>query len=99
MGEQPGRADSAGHRQAGPPQRGRLSGPGSPPRRQHRLALDAAEVRTVGTCVGYYAQESSSGNAVGTAERPRILVKGSYVPEAGDFVWLTFDPQAGREQA
>ena len=22
-----------------------------------------------------------------------------YVPEAGDFVWLTFDPQAGREQA
>lgn len=23
----------------------------------------------------------------------------SYVPEAGDFVWLTFDPQAGREQA
>jgi len=26
-------------------------------------------------------------------------VKVSYVPEAGDFVWLTFDPQAGREQA
>ncbi len=23
----------------------------------------------------------------------------SYVPDAGDFVWLTFDPQAGREQA
>lgn len=23
----------------------------------------------------------------------------SYVPEAGEFVWLTFDPQAGREQA
>lgn len=23
----------------------------------------------------------------------------AYVPEAGDFVWLTFDPQAGREQA
>lgn len=22
-----------------------------------------------------------------------------YVPEAGDLVWLTFDPQAGREQA
>ncbi|MEO5926765.1 MAG: endoribonuclease MazF [Bryobacteraceae bacterium] len=22
-----------------------------------------------------------------------------YVPEAGDFVWLTFDPQAGHEQA
>ncbi len=22
-----------------------------------------------------------------------------YVPETGDFVWLTFDPQAGREQA
>jgi mRNA interferase MazF len=26
-------------------------------------------------------------------------VKGPYVPEAGDLVWLTFDPQAGREQA
>ncbi len=23
----------------------------------------------------------------------------SHVPDAGDFVWLTFDPQAGREQA
>jgi len=23
----------------------------------------------------------------------------SYVPEAGDIVWLEFDPQAGREQA
>jgi mRNA interferase MazF len=22
-----------------------------------------------------------------------------YVPDAGDFIWLTFDPQAGREQA
>ena len=26
-------------------------------------------------------------------------MKTAYVPEAGDFVWLTFDPQAGREQA
>jgi mRNA interferase MazF len=23
----------------------------------------------------------------------------AFVPEAGDFVWLTFNPQAGREQA
>ena len=23
----------------------------------------------------------------------------TYVPETGDFIWLTFDPQAGREQA
>ncbi len=23
----------------------------------------------------------------------------AYMPEAGDLVWLTFDPQAGREQA
>ena len=23
----------------------------------------------------------------------------TFVPDAGDFVWLTFDPQAGREQA
>jgi mRNA interferase MazF len=27
------------------------------------------------------------------------VVKAVLVPEAGDLVWLTFDPQAGREQA
>jgi mRNA interferase MazF len=27
------------------------------------------------------------------------VVGRDYVPEAGDLVWLTFDPQAGREQA
>jgi mRNA interferase MazF len=27
------------------------------------------------------------------------LVAGGYVPDAGDIVWLDFDPQAGREQA
>jgi mRNA interferase MazF len=26
-------------------------------------------------------------------------VSAGYVPETGDLVWLTFDPQAGREQA
>jgi mRNA interferase MazF len=26
-------------------------------------------------------------------------VRAAFVPDAGDFVWLTFDPQAGREQA
>jgi len=26
-------------------------------------------------------------------------VSANYVPETGDLVWLTFDPQAGREQA
>ena len=26
-------------------------------------------------------------------------MKPAFVPDAGDFVWLTFDPQAGREQA
>jgi len=26
-------------------------------------------------------------------------VKTLYVPEPGDFIWLTFDPQAGHEQA
>jgi mRNA interferase MazF len=26
-------------------------------------------------------------------------VRAAFVPEAGDFVWLTFDPQSGREQA
>lgn len=26
------------------------------------------------------------------------MVARAYVPDAGDFVWLTFDPQTGREQ-
>jgi len=26
-------------------------------------------------------------------------VSRSYIPHAGDLIWLTFDPQAGREQA
>ena len=26
-------------------------------------------------------------------------MRNPYVPDAGDLVWLTFDPQAGREQA
>ena len=27
------------------------------------------------------------------------MVSRGYVPDAGDLIWLTFDPQAGREQA
>ena len=26
-------------------------------------------------------------------------MRATYVPQTGDFIWLTFDPQAGREQA
>lgn len=26
-------------------------------------------------------------------------MKSGFIPDIGDFVWLTFDPQAGREQA
>lgn len=26
-------------------------------------------------------------------------MRSAYVPDAGDFIWLTFDPQAGHEQA
>ena len=26
-------------------------------------------------------------------------MKAAFVPDAGDFIWLRFDPQAGREQA
>ncbi|HVP46327.1 MAG TPA: endoribonuclease MazF [Bryobacteraceae bacterium] len=36
---------------------------------------------------------------MGTAGRQGSLVARHYVPDAGDLVWLTFDPQAGREQA
>ena len=27
------------------------------------------------------------------------MISNSYVPDSGDFIWLTFDPQAGHEQA
>lgn len=32
-------------------------------------------------------------------KRTRASKRGQYVPERGDAVWLTFDPQAGREQS
>src|SRR5438445_1629379 len=32
------------------------------------------------------------------ARRTRAVVARAYVPDAGDLVWLTFDPQAGHEQ-
>lgn len=36
---------------------------------------------------------------MGRAGRERNVVARGYVPDAGDLIWLTFDPQAGREQA
>ena len=35
---------------------------------------------------------------MGRAGRPRSVVTRAYVPDAGDLVWLTFDPQARHEQ-
>ena len=35
---------------------------------------------------------------MGREGRPRNVVARTYVPDAGDLVWLTFDPQAGHEQ-
>jgi len=36
---------------------------------------------------------------LGTASRPGIVVTSAYVPDGGDLIWLTFDPQAGHEQS
>ncbi len=36
---------------------------------------------------------------MGAGGRERNMVTRAYVPDAGDLVWLTFDPQRGREQA
>jgi mRNA interferase MazF len=33
-----------------------------------------------------------------TGARPSGANRGSYVPDTGDLVWLSFSPQAGREQ-
>ena len=35
---------------------------------------------------------------MGRGGRSRNVVASKYVPDAGDLVWLTFDPQAGHEQ-
>lgn len=35
---------------------------------------------------------------MGSRLRKGSLVSRPYVPDAGDLVWLTFDPQSGREQ-
>jgi mRNA interferase MazF len=45
-----------------------------------------------GTCVCH--DESDWG----TPARPRNVVARTYIPDAGDLVWLTFDPQAGHER-
>jgi mRNA interferase MazF len=36
---------------------------------------------------------------MGAGGRQRNMVGRGYVPDTGDLIWLTFDPQAGREQA
>jgi len=36
---------------------------------------------------------------LGSASREGSLVTRGHIPNAGDLIWLTFDPQAGREQA
>jgi len=36
---------------------------------------------------------------MGRSRWGRNLVNRTFVPDAGDLVWLTFDPQKGREQA
>ena len=35
---------------------------------------------------------------MGHTTRPRGVVARAYIPDAGDLVWLTFDPHAGHEQ-
>ena len=37
-------------------------------------------------------------DCVGRGGRSRNVVARQYVPDAGDLVWLTFDPQAGHER-
>ena len=36
---------------------------------------------------------------MGTGDGQRNVVTTAFVPDRGDLVWLTFDPQAGHEQA
>jgi len=38
-------------------------------------------------------------NRLGPSTRRGNLVSSGFVPDAGDFIWLTFDPQAGHEWA
>src|SRR5213075_1905556 len=45
-----------------------------------------------------YSAEPAQRERLGRAGRRRDVVARAYVPDAGDLVWLTFDPQAGHEQ-
>jgi len=64
-------------------------------RRQHRPSLHPAAIWVVRACQPDYSKKPSWGDRLGAASWEGILVKTGYVPETGDFVWLTFDPQAG----
>src|SRR4029453_16195450 len=45
-----------------------------------------------------HTAKTSTRERLGSAGRTRGVVGRAYVPDAGDLVWLTFDPEAGHEQ-
>src|SRR5262245_11438099 len=45
-----------------------------------------------------HGSEWPQGERLGHTDRQRGVVSRRYVPDAGDLVWLTFDPQVGHEQ-
>ncbi|MBI4886590.1 MAG: endoribonuclease MazF [Acidobacteria bacterium] len=97
MGQQPrapapevGGARSAARRRR---HRGRLGGPRSRRDPGESSAVLAGRARRP-----HHRAQPPQGERLGRAARARGVVARAYVPDAGDLVWLTLDPQAGREQ-
>src|SRR5579862_1993849 len=56
------------------------------------------DLRTRGTRLPDLREEPPRRKWLARAGGPGSMVTRAYVPDAGDLVWLTFDPQAGHEQ-
>src|ERR1044071_7377931 len=99
LGQQPGAADSEGPSSADRTARGRSGrdrGGGRPDRHQAGTAALRARRYVGWRNSGSDARSPRLGNGQGPGNR-RIDVP--YIPEAGDLLWIDFDPRDGREQS
>jgi hypothetical protein len=67
--------------------------------RRYRREAGQADMLAPRPCRRNHEAQSPQRNRLGHgACWARAVVTRAYVPDAGDLVWLTFDPQAGHEQ-
>jgi hypothetical protein len=70
----------------------------------NHVAAVALYVAHYNLCRTHEALRTTPAKALGVADRAWTVAQlvdsvEPYCPDAGDFIWLQFDPQAGREQA